>query len=385
LGQRLVHHLAKNFASEDTKDRHKAADLFIQVSRKGSQDLRNRYFQVSVRRLGDALEIETDVEVFERLAECARHAILERISESDWDLAARLVRRMGRRRDARSGEKAQLAKTRRRILAEVLGDPRCERVFETIETGSQQERRKAARVLEGMGEVAVERLVRALQATDRGVVEAFLIDMLAALAPNSDIAIQKECTPYAPPAAIRRLLNASVVVCRDSAPVLITGLQNPDPTVQIHAVDVARQAGGKVAHAVLTWAVQNGSPAAQLNAVKNLGDLARDDAVDDLIQLLETSSMLEVRRECCLSFGKLALARGVQDKLVPVLINLVRPAGFLRQEQPADVRHAATYALGQMITHPEVRKTLERLANDKDERVAKTAQLMLRPKAAARA
>lgn len=381
LAFRVVERLAVNFAGPDPADRRRAADVFMSLARRGSQELRAAFFAVAVRRLGDAIELESDPEVFDKLAECARVGILERVADGDWDVAARLVWALGRRRDKRSDAQVRLEKTSKRVLGEAIEDPRFQRVFETIETGSQQERRKAARILEGMGAVAVDRLLRALRETTRSRVETFLIDMLAALVPESDVALQKEVTPFSAPAdATSRLLRAAAVVCRDPAQVLINGLQNPDPVIQAESVTVARSLGGKAAQSVLRWAIQHGAPQAQLAAVQHLGELARPDAADELLDLLQRTNIVEVQRECCLAFGKLSLSRAHLDKVVPALANCLRPGGLLRTEYHEDVRAAAAFALGQMKGNEAARKALEKALEDRVPRVRRTAQLMLEGK-----
>lgn len=377
LAQRLVERLAINFASQEVVDRMRCADQFLELARKASQELRAAWFNVAVRRLGDALELEQNVDAFEKLAECAKLGILDRIAEGDWDVAARLVWSLGRRREGRGDAQGRVAKLAARTLAEVLDDPRAERVWETIETGSQQERRKAARVLEGMGTAVIDRLLRALMTTGRARVESFLIDMLAALAPESEAALQRQVTPFAPPEATVRLLRASAVVCQDPTVVLVTGLQHQDQVVQTEAVSVARGLGGKPAQKVLSWALQNGSPAAQLTAVRHLGELTRPDAVDELLDLLQKSTLMEVQREVCLAVGKMTFSRQHHEKVVPVLANLLRTGGFLRAEYPEDVRAAAAWALGQMKTVEAARKALEKVLEDKDKRVRLTAKLAL--------
>jgi len=228
--------------------------------------------------------------------------------------------------------------------------------------------------------VAVDRLVAALQSTGRGRVETFLIDMLAALAPDSERALQKAVTPFAPSESTRRLLRAAGVVCRDPTDVLVSGLQNPDQLVQTESVTVARSVGGPVAQRVLTWALEQGSPAAQLAAVKHLGELARPEALDGLLDLVQKTGIVEVQRECCLAFGKLALNRQGHEKVVPVLSGFLRPGGFLRGEAHEDVRAAAAWSLGQMTSIDAARKALERALDDKDKRVRLTARLTLKGK-----
>ena len=53
----------------------------------------------------DTNEIETDFEVFEKLAACAKVGILDRIASGDWDLVARLVWSLNRRREASGGSR----------------------------------------------------------------------------------------------------------------------------------------------------------------------------------------------------------------------------------------------------------------------------------------
>jgi diguanylate cyclase (GGDEF)-like protein len=377
VAKRLLHRMAVNFASTDQPDRVRAAELFLNLAQKASQELRGRYFELTVVRLADAIELETDFDVFERLADCAKLGILDRIAEADWDVAARLVWSLGRRRDARAEAQAQLKKVSQRIVSKILSDPRSDRIFETIETGSQQERRKAARVLEGMGVAAVDRLVRALKSTQRSRVEHLLIEMLAALAPESDAAIQKAVTPSSPADETRRLLRASAVVCQDPTPVLVAGLQNEEQIVQTEAVSVARSIGHNVAQNVLRWALAHGSAMVQLEAVKHLGELSRPDTADGLLELLQSSGLVEVQRECCLAFGKMALNRTHHEKVVPVLTNFLRAGGLLRSEYHQDVRAAAAWALGQMKTSEGARRALERALDDKDKRVRLTARLTL--------
>jgi diguanylate cyclase (GGDEF)-like protein len=375
LAWRLVDRLSTAFASSDAGERRRAADHMLGLAKRGSVELRAAFVAIAARRLSDAITIESDPECFERLAECARVAILDRCADGDWDVAARFVWALGRRKRAAD---VRLEKVGRRVLAEVVEDPRLERLFETIESGSQQERRRAARVIEGMGAVAVERLVRALKTTTRGRVEAFLIDMLAALAPDSDAALQREVTPFSDPEQTLRLLRAAAVVCRDPVPVLVAGLQHQDGRVQTEAVTVARSAGGKVAPAVLRWALQQGSAQAQLAAVQHLGELARPDAVDELLDLLNRSSFVEVQRECCLAIGKLGRTAG--EKVVPAMTNVLRAGGLLTSGYPEDVRAAAAWALGQTKT-ADARKALEKALDDKNPRVRLTAKLALEGKA----
>ncbi|MGE0712203.1 MAG: diguanylate cyclase [Planctomycetota bacterium] len=371
----LVERLALNFAGQDVRDRKRSAEVFLSFSRKGTSEGRARFFQAALRRLADALELETDGETFEKLSDCAKAGILDRIAQGDWDQAARLTRALGLRLTARS-DHAEMSVAARKALDEVLRDPRAERVFETIEGGSQQERRKAARVLETMGDVSVDRLVDALKETERGRVENFLIDMLAALVPSSENALRKEVTPSSPAEATIKLLRASGVVCRDPTPIFVSGLQHDSPAVQSAALGEARKVGGKVAQQVLRWALAHGTPQVQLEAVKHLGDLARPEAVDGMIQLAQGTTLVEVQRECCLAFGKLALSKSHSDKVVPVLATFLSP-GFLRKDYHPDVRHAAAWALGQMTDNETARRTLSRALEDKDKRVRLTARLTL--------
>jgi HEAT repeat protein len=199
--------------------------------------------------------------------------------------------------------------------------------------------------------------------------------------PDSETALQKEVTPFSAPAdATGRLLRAAAVVCRDATAVLINGLQNADPVIQAEAVTVARSLGGKVAQNVLRWAIQHGAPQAQLAAVQHLGELARPDAMDELVDLLNRTKIVEVQRECCLAFGKLSLGRAHHEKVVPVLASCLRPGGLLRTEYHEDVRAAAAFALGQMKSLEAARKALENALEDKVPRVRRTAQLMLEGK-----
>ncbi|RMG17172.1 MAG: hypothetical protein D6731_04575 [Planctomycetota bacterium] len=377
IARALIQRMAVNFASENPEERKRAAELFLQAATRGTQELRVRFFSVATRRLCDALELESDFEAFEKLAECAKVGILDRIAEGDWDQAARLVWSLGRRREARAETRARQQKVTQRVLSEVLGDPRCARIFETLETGSQQERRRAARILEGMGRAAVDALVRALKRTQRTRVETFLIDMLAALAPDSDLALQKEVTPASDPEVTPRLLRAAAVVCQDPTSVLVSGLQNDDARVQSEAISVARSIGHNVAQNVLRWALAHGQASVQLEAVKHLGELSRPDTVDSLLELLQSTNLVEVQRECCLALGKLSLNRSHHEKVVPVLTNFLRTGGLLRSEYHQDVRAAAAWALGQMKTSESARKALERALDDKDKRVRLTARLTL--------
>jgi hypothetical protein len=270
----------------------------------------------------------------------------------------------------------ELQRIAREMMAELCRDPRAEQLFETIETGATQERRRAARVLEGMGVVAVGPIIEALKRTTRGRVETFLIDMLAALSPDSEQALQKEITPYTAAASTKRLLRAASVVCRDPTSVLVAALENPDPNVRIEAVSVARAIGGPVAHNVLRWSVRYGQPETQLAAVSALGDLAKGDVVNDLLDLVQKSAFTEVQRECCLALGKLQI-----DRAVPVLSKAVRAGGLFWSPYAEPVRTAAAWALGQMKSNDEARLALERVLDDKNERVKLTAKLVLEGRA----
>lgn len=371
----VLERLALNFASQDARERKKTADLFKTFATKAEREVRARFYKAALKRLVDALELEGDSTVFEQLAGCARLGILDQIAEGDWDMASRLTRALGRRRGGRAGP-SDLAHIGRKEVESILADPRSERLFETIEAGSQQERRKAARVLEAMGDTAVDRLVAALTATERGRVENFLIDMLAALVPTSEAALRKELTPETGPEAAIKLIRASAVVCRDAAPVFISGLSHSDNRVQSATLSEARKVGGKVAQQVLQWALTHGSAQIRLEAVKHLGEMARPESMGGLIQLTQNSTLVEVQRECCLAFGKMALTRGHHDKIVPVLAGILTP-GFLRKDYHEDVRHAAAWALSQMTEAEGARRALKKVVDDSNERVARVARMTL--------
>lgn len=381
LAWRLIDRVATGLALGEPGERRRGAELLLACARKASSEARAAFFAIGARRLGDALQTEQDPDAFEKLAECAKAGIVDRCADADWEVAARLVYALARRKGKRGAGDGRIDKAGKRALAEVIHDPRLARLFETLETGAQQERRRAARVLEGMGTVAVDRLVQALQVTTRPRVEAFLIDMLAALAPESETALQREVTPSSDPEPTLRLLRASAVVCRDATPVLVTGLQHQDPRVQTEAVSVARNMGGKVGQGVLRFALQQGQGPAQLVAVQHLGDLARPEAVDELLDLLQRTTFVEVQRECCMALGKLSLNRTGHEKAVPVLANVLRAGGLLRGEYPEDVRAAAAWALGQMKSIEAARKALEKALDDKNNRVRLTARLTLEGKA----
>ena len=65
---------------------------------------------------------------------------------------------------------------------------------------------------------------------------------------------------------------------------------------------------------------------------------------------------------------------------MPVLVTYLRPGGLLRTEYHEDVRAAAAWSLGQMKSHQEARKALERALDDKDRRVRLTADMTLKGK-----
>lgn len=371
----VLERLALNFASQDARERKKVAEAFALFATKGEREVRTRFYKAALKRLVDALELEGDVTVFEQLAGCARLGIVDQIAEGDWDMASRLTRALGRRRGGRAGP-SDLAHVGRKEVEAILADPRTERLFETIEAGSQQERRKAARVLEAMGDTAVERLVAALTATERGRVENFLIDMLAALVPTSEAALRKELTPETGAEAAVKLIRASAVVCRDAAPVFISGLSHSEQKVQSATLSEARKVGGKVAQQVLQWALTHGSAQIRLEAVKHLGEMARPESMAGMIQLTQTTTLVEVQRECCLAFGKMALTRGHHEKIVPVLAGILTP-GFLRKDYHEDVRHAAAWALSQMTEADGARRALKKVTDDSNERVARVARMTL--------
>ncbi|MBL4849464.1 MAG: hypothetical protein JKY65_28375, partial [Planctomycetes bacterium] len=371
----MLERLALNFASTDARERRKTAEAFQTLSMKGGREVRARFYKAALTRLVDALDLESDVAIFERLAGCARLGILDRIADGDWDTASRLTRAVACRRAGRSGS-VDLAHAGRKVIDAILADPRSERLFETIEAGSQQERRKAARVLEGMGDAAVPRLVAALTTTERGRVENFLIDMLASLVPNSEAALRKELTPETAPDAAIKLIRASAVVCRDAAPVFISGLSHSEHSVKSATLSEARKVGGKVAQQVLQWALTHGTAAVRLEAVKHLGEMARPEALDGMIDLTQTTTLVEVQRECCLAFGKMALTRGHHDKIIPVLAAILTP-GFLRKDYHEDVRHAAAWALSQMADADPARRALKKVADDSNERVSRVARMTL--------
>jgi HEAT repeat protein len=377
LARRLWEHYAIAFTAADAAVRKAATEIFIDVSRRGTAELRTRFYRIGVRRIADALEVETNVDLFELLTKAVRAVVLERIGDGDFDTASRLTWSLARRREGSGVAASQdLLKISQEVLREILRDPRAERLFETIETGSVADRRRAARVLEGMGTIAVPAIVDALKRTGRGRVETFLIDLLAGLVPESEQAILREVTPYAPPEAVKRLLRAASVACRDATQVLVIALQNPDPQVRVEAVSVARSVGGHVAQSVLKWAVKHGAVEAQLAAVTGLGELARGDAADSVLELLENAGTVEVQRECALALGKLQAERAV-----PMLAKLLRPGSLLRKEEHEDVRHAAAWSLGQMRQNDEARKALERALEDKNKNVRLAAKAFLEGRA----
>jgi diguanylate cyclase (GGDEF)-like protein len=376
LARKLWERSSIAFTAPEALVRRQAAEVFQEIARSGTSELRTRFIRVAVKRLADAIEIENDVDVFEQLVRAARHAMVERIGDGDFDVASKLVFGIAKKREATAATTQAIQKIARDALMEVLRDPRAERLWDTLETGSVQDRKRAARVLEGMGPIAVGPLVEALKRTGRGRVETFLIDMLAGLIPDSEQALAKEVTPYAPAEAVKRLLRGASVVCRDPTGVLVSALQNPDPQVRVEAVSVARSVGGPVAQSVLKWAVRHGAVETQLAAVSGLGELARGDAADSVIELLDHTDTVEVQRECCLALGKLQAERAV-----PLLARLLRKGSLLRKEEHEDVRHAAAWALGQLRQVEEAKKALEAALEDKNKNVRLAAKAFLEGRA----
>ena len=135
---------------------------------------------------------------------------------------------------------------------------------------------------------------------------------------------------------------------------------------------MARSIGGAVAQTVLKWAVRHGTVEAKLAAVKGLGELARGETADSILELAGSAETVEVLRECCIALGKLQVERAV-----PTLVRLLRPGSLLRASEHEDVRHAAAWALGQMRQDEEAHKALERALEDKSDRVALAAKLFL--------
>jgi len=206
---RLIDRVAVNFAGADPGDRRRAAELLLTLCRRGSLELRASFFAVAAKRLGDALELETTPR-----------------RSSAWPSAPgpgsssappRATGTWPRAWPSRSVAVATSAAARRRRASTRSASACSPRSSRTARRAPLRDDRgrlaagaaQAARVIEGMGAVAVDRLVRALKQTGAPAVEAFLIDMLAALAPESEAALQREVTPFAPGEATCRLLRAA--------------------------------------------------------------------------------------------------------------------------------------------------------------------------------
>jgi HEAT repeat protein len=320
--------------------------------------------------LCEVLAREQDARAYGRLARIACEAASRTLQREDYDAVRRLVTAFSRFDPVSGGRgiRAQQLSAIQHLLNSAFFDL----LMDDLTSGDPTRTSAANFVLASFEDLVVPRVVRALTESDslrmRLAVVSVLKSQISATLPH----IKEQLLTNANATALKRIVSVIGELLPGSRELIQTVLDHPSEDLATEAVSAFLKLPAPECAAEIAALLKHPRAIIRLEALRVIGDTKIAEGEEAVRQMLSSSSE-EVRREVCITLGKLGSTRSV-----PELCRILRRRGFfgLFGGAPPAVRGAAAWALGQ-IRDQRALPYLRKAASDRNAIVQATAKLAL--------
>lgn len=326
------------------------------------------------RLLADPLLIafseENDPKMLRELAFLLHHMSTHLIQFGEYPLPTRILQNLYGRYQKLLANKAPEAQRLAKFLDRKLEPTTQQLLVNDLKSGDVSRQENAARLLGSLGRVTIPLLMDIIKKQEDLRVRGIAANLLGEMGPEAGELLKREFVLEISSMERLRMLEVIDTVTRDLKTELAFAVEGENPQVRKAGFQLAERLNNpQVVELLLNYARSQNTELA-LDAIKCLGKLKSQAALDVLIPLLNATRDTKLMMACCQALGQIGEPAGVEP-----LVNILKGKGsfFRRKRRNPQVRATAAFALAQMH-HPWIPEILAPFVEDRDLRVKEIVQ-----------
>ncbi len=239
-----------------------------------------------------------------------------------------------------------------------------------LKSGEVSRQENAARLLGTLGQVTIPLLVDIIKKEEDLRVRQIAANLLGEMGPEAGELLKRELVLEIGQTERLRILEVIDTVTRDLKTEITFALESENSQVREGAFQLAERLNNNQVVELLSDYARGQHTELAVDAIKSLGKLKSQAALEVLIPLLNATKDTKLMMACCQALGQIG-----EPACVEPLLNILKGkrSFFRRKRRSSQVRATAAFALAQ-IPHPRIPEILAPFMEDRDPRVREIAQ-----------
>jgi diguanylate cyclase (GGDEF)-like protein len=371
--KQIIGRLVQRFLSGSVQNRQEVVSRFQDLVKGLNRGLLNQLAKLLAEPLLLLFSKEEDPIVVRELTTLLHQLNTILIQFLEYPTASRILLHLHRRHRQLVESSAEQAASLAKVIAKPLPPETQQLLREDFRSGDPRRHQHAAQLLGSLDWVSWPLLIDIIKQEPDLRARQIAASLLAENGEEAARLLKKELLVPTAPQERLRILEVIDSVTREVATELTFALADEEPAVRQAALQLAERLAGDQVERVLLQQVESAKVEVAAGALRSLGKLNPQAALQRILATLDTSKDPQRLVACCQILGEIAHPAGIEP-----LANLLVSKGFLfwgKRHGPA-VRASAALALTQ-IAHPQVAEILARYHEDRDPRVREVARTVL--------
>jgi len=371
----MIKRLFHGYLKSNTQVRQKVIARCQQLFEGLSAGLQNQLAKILAKPLLLVLSQEKDPAVLRELTNLLYRLSTLLVEFAEYPAATQIFLHLQRRYRKLLEANSEQAKMLEEILMKPM-DPKAQELilqdFQSKETLRQQ---NAVQLLGSLGKIASPLLIEVVKGDADLRIRQLAGSLLSEQGYEAAKLLKREFLLEGSAEERLQILDVIDSVTRDLKAELVQALDDENEQVRAKAFRLARRLNTDEVERILLERADSMKSEVAVDAIKCLGSLRPQAALDKIRSLMKTAKDKERLVACCQTLGQIGDPRGI-DLLERVL--MVQSFLSRRKKNPSAIRVAAAIALS-FIRDPRATEILEQCARDRDPQVRQMAASLVHP------
>ena len=313
---------------------------------------------------------EKDPKMLREIAFLLHHMATHLIQFGEYPLSTRILQNLYGRYQKLLSTKDPEAQRLAKFLDRKLEPTTQQLLVNDLKSGDISRQENAARLLGSLGRITIPLLVDTIKKEEDLRVRQIAANLLVEMGTEAGELLKRELVLEGSPVERLRILEVIDTVTRDLKTELAFALDNENPQIRESGFQLAERLNNSQVVELLLGYVRGQNTGLAVDAMKCLGKLKSQAALEVLIPLLGSTNDPKLIMACCQALGQIGEPAGVEP-----LLSILKGKGsfFRRKRRNPQVRATAAFALAQ-IPHPRIAEILSPFVEDQDLRVKEIAR-----------
>jgi HEAT repeat protein len=370
--KQIIGRLVQRFLGGPVQNRQEVVNRFQDMMKGLNRGLLNQLAKLLTEPLLLLFSKEQDPVVVRELAGLLQQLSTILIQFVEYPTASRILLHLIRRYRQLVETSAEQAASLAKVIAKPLPPETQQLLRDDFRSGDPLRHQHAAQLLGSLDRVGWPLLIDIIKGEQDLRVRQIAASLLADNGEEAARLLKKELLLQGTSQERLRILEVIDNVTHEVSTELAFALCDEQPEVRQAALQLAERLTGDQVERVLLAQAENTNGEVAIGALRSLGKLKPQAALQRIIATLNSSKDPQRLIACCQILGEIAHPGSIEP-----LANLLASKGSLwwRKRHSPDVRASAAFALSQ-IAHPNVARILASYHDDRDPRVREVARFV---------